>query len=262
MWSVVAYTDEPIAELGLEVVLRADSEFDLICVCRSREEFIRAAELHKPNLLLYGLAADANLTVALELRRVAPQSEQVVWSREVSTELAHRALEIGVRGFVCTSAQPATFRECLRIAAGGKLWMENSLSMSLLNNRPINLSRRQSQLVGLLVQGLKNKEIATSLGISEGTVKAYLTTLFEKVGAKDRFELALFGLKNLRHLHTAEDEETPNLPSHLRSLVAPSPAAPSPTALSRVGRRPERNAAAFSRQPATNFAARAGGRPS
>jgi two-component system nitrate/nitrite response regulator NarL len=78
--------------------------------------------------------------------------------------------------------------------------MERSLSTNLLNRRPLSLSRRQSQLLSLLVQGLKNKEIAASLGISEGTVKAYLTTLFEKVGAKDRFELALFGLKNHRNL--------------------------------------------------------------
>ena len=47
------------------------------------------------------------------------------------------------------------------------------------------------------MQGLKNKEIAAALGIAEGTVKAYLTALFEKVGARDRFELALFGLKTV-----------------------------------------------------------------
>jgi DNA-binding NarL/FixJ family response regulator len=78
--------------------------------------------------------------------------------------------------------------------------MEQSLSTALLNAQRVTLSRRQSQILALLVQGLKNKEIATHLGISEGTVKCYLTKLFEKVGAKDRFELALFGLRNLRGL--------------------------------------------------------------
>jgi len=104
--------------------------------------------------------------------------------------------------------------------------------MRLLNSPPVHLSRRQSQLVGLLVQGLKNKEIATSLGISEGTVKAYLTTLFEKVGAKDRFELALYGLKNWRHLHTAGLEDEAHAPG--RSRVA-RVAAQEPGV---VGRRP------------------------
>jgi hypothetical protein len=51
--------------------------------------------------------------------------------------------------------------------------------------------------VSLLSQGLKNKEIAATLGISEGTVKVYFSRLFQKVGVKDRFELALYGLKNL-----------------------------------------------------------------
>jgi DNA-binding CsgD family transcriptional regulator len=77
------------------------------------------------------------------------------------------------------------------------------------------LSKRQSELVGLLTQGLKNKEIASALGISEGTVKAYLTTLYEKVGARDRFELALFGLKNL-----GGRRENSNAGGTIRSLVA------------------------------------------
>jgi DNA-binding CsgD family transcriptional regulator len=63
--------------------------------------------------------------------------------------------------------------------------------------RRYSLTRREGQLVTLLAQGLKNKEIATSLNISEGTVKVYLSRLFQKLGVKDRFELALYGLKNL-----------------------------------------------------------------
>ena len=51
--------------------------------------------------------------------------------------------------------------------------------------------------MSLLSNGLKNKEIATALNISEGTVKVYLSRLFQKLGVKDRFELALYGLKNL-----------------------------------------------------------------
>jgi hypothetical protein len=50
--------------------------------------------------------------------------------------------------------------------------------------------------VSLLVQGLKNKEIAACIGITEGTVRIYLSKLFAKIGARDRFELAVFGLKN------------------------------------------------------------------
>ena len=63
--------------------------------------------------------------------------------------------------------------------------------------RSYSLTPRQGQLVALLTQGLKNKEIASKLNISEGTVKVYMSRMFQKLGVKDRFELALYGLKNL-----------------------------------------------------------------
>ena len=97
------------------------------------------------------------------------------------------------------------------------MWMERSLANTLLNSRPVALSRRQTQLLGLLVQGLKNREIATEMGIAEGTVKAYLTTLFEKVGARDRFELALYGMKTLRNVRGVEAERHLRMKSQVRA---------------------------------------------
>jgi hypothetical protein len=68
---------------------------------------------------------------------------------------------------------------------------------------------------------LKNKEIATTLMISEGTVKVYLSRLFQKVGVKDRFELALFGLKNLTtgQIPVGDKGYRPSAMPGLRSLV-------------------------------------------
>jgi DNA-binding CsgD family transcriptional regulator len=84
--------------------------------------------------------------------------------------------------------------------AEGELWFDKSLTASFLTARTVTLTNRESQLVMLLAQGLKNKEIAHALNISEGTVKVYLSRLFQKVGVKDRFELALYGLRNLQNL--------------------------------------------------------------
>jgi DNA-binding NarL/FixJ family response regulator len=180
---------------------------------------ISAAGKHQPHAIVCSIL-DSALTIVQELRRVAPESAIILWNREFPTELAHQAVDMGVRGFLSTTATPETVRECLRISAGGQMWMERSLSTSLLNVRPVSLSRRQRQLMELLVQGLKNKEIAAALCISEGTVKAYLTTLFDKIGAKDRFELALFGLKNLRNIHTQTAERGTRSSARLRPVIA------------------------------------------
>jgi two-component system nitrate/nitrite response regulator NarL len=213
--TVIVSTDEPIVEIGIATLFRADPQFNLLEVCRTHQQLLTSALRHQPDLIVCGLNRQADLQPVRELLAVAPHAGIVLWAREVSTELAHQAMELGVRGFLSTTANGEHFRECLQIAGRGEMWMESSLAMTLLHNRPISLSKRQSDLVGLLVQGLKNKEIAATLGISEGTVKAYLTTLYEKVGARDRFELALFGLKNMG------DRRGPAAsPEPLRSLIA------------------------------------------
>jgi DNA-binding NarL/FixJ family response regulator len=222
MQTVIVSTDEPIVEMGLKTLLDLDPDFDLICVSRTHQEVLAAATQHQPDVIVYGLAMKIDLAVIRDVQRAAPDSALVLWAREVSTELAHQAVTLGVRGFLSTTASPEHFKECLQISALGELWMEKTLTMSLLNNRPVRLSKRQSELVGLLVQGLKNKEIGASLGISEGTVKAYLTTLYEKVGARDRFELALFGLKNLGDVRGAGMGPGMKAAEPLRSMVARS----------------------------------------
>jgi DNA-binding CsgD family transcriptional regulator len=73
------------------------------------------------------------------------------------------------------------------------------------HSKTVDLTNRESQLVTLLAQGLKNKEIASCLGITEGTVRIYLSRLFAKIGARDRFEVAVFGLKNAYCGHASWD---------------------------------------------------------
>jgi DNA-binding NarL/FixJ family response regulator len=120
----------------------------------------------------------------------------VLWVDAVSTEFASKALAIGVRGILRQSLPIELQVKCLRIVAVGDLWVEQTLCEELLTARRVRLTRRERQLVSLLAQGLKNKEIAYAMTLSEGTVKVYLTRLFRKVGVNDRFGLGLFALKN------------------------------------------------------------------
>lgn len=227
---VIVATDELFAAIGISAYFQADDEFELLCVCKTHREFVSALQSLQPDVVVCGLAMGIDLSPVRELQRACPGASIVLWARDVPAEMAHQAVNMGVRGFLSTTASPEHFKDCLSIAARGELWMEQSLTMRMLESRPVRLSKRQSELVGLLAQGLKNKEIAATLGISEGTVKAYLTTLFEKVGARDRFELALFGLKNLGELRAATSGIRATGDA-LRSLVAPRVA---PRAVSRA----------------------------
>jgi len=154
-------------------------------------------------------------------------SKIVLWVNSISTELAFQAMGLGVRGILRKTLPTDLQVKCLMKVQAGELWFEKALTDSFLCARRVALTQREGQLVSLLSQGLKNKEIASTLMISEGTVKVYLSRLFQKVGVKDRFELALFGLKNLTtgQLHVSEKGQRPSvtpLPG-LRSLVLDKP---------------------------------------
>ena len=114
-----------------------------------------------------------------------------------STEFASQAIGLGVRGILRKNLPVELLVKCLLKVAAGEFWVEKALSDRLLSTRQVVLTPRERQIAGLVMQGLKNKEIAFSLGITEGTVKVYLSRLFQKVGVKDRFELALFAMEHL-----------------------------------------------------------------
>ena len=215
--TVLAFADEPVLQIGLESVLAGSTGFRTVGAYATVAQVASAAQQHQPHIILYSLSLDPELAQVSVARRASPESAIVLWAREFSTEVAHQAMQMGIQGFLSTTAAPDTMLECLRFAATGEMWMERSLANLLLHSRPVPLSRRQTQLLGLLVQGLKNREIAAEMGIAEGTVKAYLTTLFEKVGARDRFELALYGLKTLRNVREAQAERDQRMKSHVRS---------------------------------------------
>jgi DNA-binding NarL/FixJ family response regulator len=197
MTRILLYSDEPILAKGLESVLRLVEGLELLPSCTTLAGLREQMACCTPDVLLLDLTPEVTFAVLSDLKHSMADLKIVLWVNSISTELAFQAMGLGVRGILRKTLLPELQVKCLQKVQAGELWFEKALTDSFLCARRVSLTRREGQLIGLLSQGLKNKEIATGLRISEGTVKVYLSRLFEKVGAKDRFELALFGLKNL-----------------------------------------------------------------
>ncbi len=230
MTRILLYSDEPILAKGLESVLRQVDGFDLLPTCTSVAGVMEQVAQGSPDLVLLDLTSEITFAVLTEMKHALGNSKIVLWVNNISTELAFQAMGLGVRGILRRTLPTDLQVKCLQKVQAGELWFEKALTDSFLCARRVALTQREGQLVSLLSQGLKNKEIATTLMISEGTVKVYLSRLFQKVGVKDRFELALFGLKNLTtgQLPAGEKGQRPGMPG-LRSLVLErSPQAPEP----------------------------------
>jgi len=205
---VLLCVGEPILAKGLEDVLRQVEGFELLPTCINvtslMELLSRGA---RPDLVLLDLTPDVTFAVMSELKRTLNDAKIVLWVKSVSTELAFQAMGLGVQGILRKQLPVELQVKCLQRVYAGERWFEKALTDGFLNLRRVALTSREGEVVSLLAQGLKNKEIATTLMVSEATVKTYVSRLIEKVGVRDRFELGLFGLKNLTNGQPPHGEE-------------------------------------------------------
>lgn len=197
MARIVIYTDEPILAMGMKSLLAGDRMFTVSACCSQLEALRARLADERPDLALVDVTHEITRVRMDELQSLAPDCKIILWTESIAADFALQALTMGVRGVLRKTVSLDGYLQCLRRVEAGGLWFEKSLTERFRSSRRVMLSPRESQLVTLLSRGLKNKEISHELGITEGTVKVYLSHLFQKSGTKDRFELALSGIKNL-----------------------------------------------------------------
>jgi len=195
MKTIAVYCGHPLMALGLRSAISHD--FIPLGFFTSIDELKDRLLPVCPDLVVVEMNPSIDLESLRDLCTLAPDSMIVVWADSVQPEFVSQCLSLGIRGVLSRAASAETHIRCLREVAAGNLWIDRELTSRLPDVRRIDLTPRERQLMALLAQGLKNKEIAWKLGISEGTVKVYLSRLYPKVGANDRFELGLVALKNL-----------------------------------------------------------------
>jgi DNA-binding NarL/FixJ family response regulator len=123
----------------------------------------------------------------------------IVWGVNLNESEALRMMQVGALGVVRKTAPLESLLECMRAVAAGNTWMEESVLQEperTQRGARSNLTSRELQVVELVERGLKNRDIATQLGIRPGTVKIHLKHIFEKTGIRGRYGLALSGLRD------------------------------------------------------------------
>jgi two-component system, NarL family, nitrate/nitrite response regulator NarL len=191
---VFLLSDQPVLLRGFEYVL-AGGGFEIAGSCQAGA-FSRTLETSaRPQLLLLDITAGLTFSDLGELHDCVPDCPVVLWADALPLELMFKTLEFGVRGIVQRSAQPEQLVESLRKVAAGELQIGFGLPQDMSQvRRKVSLTPRERQIVLLLRQGLRNKQIAGEMTITEGTVKIYLFRLFQKLGVRNRFELARCGI--------------------------------------------------------------------
>jgi two-component system nitrate/nitrite response regulator NarL len=196
---------QPLTVKGLQHLLESTDDLQFGAAHPSPAEWMVSPQAEKADVLIIdkGLGATTVLDALTQLpaehgaaRSTVPAV--VVWGMSVTEAEALRFLQAGAKGIVRKSADTATIVSCLRAVSQGRSWMQDSVfrdSSSLEQQIRTDLTSRERQVMELVEQGFKNREIAQELGIRPGTVKIHLKHIFEKTGVRGRHGLALNGLR-------------------------------------------------------------------
>jgi DNA-binding NarL/FixJ family response regulator len=203
---LVLADDHPLILDGLAALFAAAGGFDVVARCRDGEEALAAVRQHRPDLLVLDLLMPRldGLGVLRKLRDATNPPRVVVLTAAVDEDEVLEAIRLGVRGVVLKEMAPELLVRCVhRVHAGGE-WLERA-SVARALEKMIRreetekdaaeaLTTRELEVVRLVAEGLRNKEIADRLSIGEGTVKIHLHRVYEKLGVDGRVPLA-----NLAH---------------------------------------------------------------
>ncbi|HWQ90859.1 MAG TPA: hypothetical protein VN673_04250, partial [Clostridia bacterium] len=148
------FTDEPVLARGFAAVLSTVPGFETVSVCHSTGELAGIILGATPDVLLIDLTPDVTFGILTQLHRDLPNCRIVLWVRAISTELAYQAMELGVRGVLRKTLPPELLIKCLGKVSEGELWFDKTLTASFLSAKMVSLTKRESQLVSLLSQGL------------------------------------------------------------------------------------------------------------
>lgn len=198
--TVAVCDTQPVTIAGFEISLSHSSDLVFMAAADSLQSGMDLIIRRSPAVIVldkgYGMQAVLDFIGHLKDSRSA--TVPVVWGTSITEAEALRLLQNGARGIIRKSAPVDTLIACLQAAAAGITWMEDAVFRE--SGRPESyprseLTARETQVMGLVEQGLKNKEIGRELGIRPGTVKIHLKHIFEKTGVRGRYGLALSGLK-------------------------------------------------------------------
>jgi len=194
---VLLVDDHPMIGAALEMLLRGSS-YELLGRARSVAEANRAIPREKPDLILLdvNLPDGTGLDVLRRLVRTRARPRVILLTAGMDESQLLTAADLRPEGMVLKTSDPGLLTEAMDAVAAGNRWIDPEIAdrtrraQERADSTPA-LTRRERELIELVRQGLRNRDIATELGVTEGTVKVYLHAIFDKLHVENRTELAL-----------------------------------------------------------------------
>jgi DNA-binding NarL/FixJ family response regulator len=195
---------QPIVLDGIENLFLSEKDFKILARCTTGEEALCAVRKHRPDILVLDarLPVKSGLDVLREIATHKIPTRSVIFTAALNDTEILEAIRLGVSGIVLKEMAPKLLIRCIEKVQVGEKWFERESSVRALQKLTARestmrlgyevLSFRQLQIVRMIADGLRNKDIAKKLFISEGTVQIHLHNIYDKLDLKSRLGLALY----------------------------------------------------------------------
>jgi DNA-binding NarL/FixJ family response regulator len=204
---IVIADDHAVLRESLSALLRTQPDFEVVGTASTGQEALEVIEQQSPDVLVLDLFMPSmdGFEVLRRLDRVNSKVGSLVLTASESQLDFVQVVRLGARGLVLKTDGPERLYSAIRTVATGELAFTDDVAQGVLQAMSAEaqperapdlhrLSEREKQIAALVARGMKNKDIAAQLSISENTVKRHLQSIFSKTGARDRLELAVIAL--------------------------------------------------------------------
>lgn len=202
MIRVVLADDHAVVRRGLAGLLESTDDLEVVGVAKDGSEAVALVREHRPDVAVMDLQMPVLDGVEATRAIVAEQlgTEVLVLTSFSDHARIDAAIEAGAVGYLLKDAEPDVLLDGIRAVARGESPLDPRAARRLISRAaptraevsPDELSPRETQVLRLVVTGLLNKQIASRLGITERTVKAHLTSVYQRIGVADRTQAALW----------------------------------------------------------------------
>ena len=201
--------DHPVVRIGVRNMLRAEGHFDVVGEASDGDEAITQTLELLPDILLLDLSMPRmpGLEAMRAIMSGSPRVKILLLTATISTQQIIEALQIGARGIVTKDALIDQLTNAIDAVMQGDYWINGQRVVNLVGalhdlmqkaavpeRKTYGLTPRELEVVGCIVEGCSNRDIAKQFAISEETVKRHLSNIFDKTGVSTRLELALFAI--------------------------------------------------------------------
>lgn len=196
---VLVVDDHPPMRMGLVALIRSQPGMDVVAEASDGEEAIEVYDDVRPDIVLMDLRMPGigGVEAIMAIRKKHSDARVIVLSTYDADEDIYRAMQSGAKSYLLkdmsTEEIAATI---LSVHAGESLLPRQVAERLSLGEQRQALTERERDVLEALIKGRSNKEIASSLFISEDTVKSHLKTLFAKLGVRDRTGAAVEGIRH------------------------------------------------------------------